>query len=224
MTLTLFSTVMGLVLNAFFQFNSQNKRLESLVALRQEARVLERLVRDDLNAVVLLNEFIKPMPNDVAPRKSGIIGQDDRFGEWERDRIHMHVKRRSRFYRYLSFNEDPEIHEVSYYIDDDNGETPQFKRREQYYIDSDMTEGDESIIHTLSEHVVSFDVKYYSVGSPQELDEWDSSARQTDGAALRGLPVGVRVFLRLEDPSGEIYEKTFQVNFRPIMGTGYKWN
>ncbi|MBT4089420.1 MAG: prepilin-type N-terminal cleavage/methylation domain-containing protein, partial [Deltaproteobacteria bacterium] len=45
LTLSIFAAIMGLLMNVFFQFKDQSNRFGSTLDLRQEARILELLLR-----------------------------------------------------------------------------------------------------------------------------------------------------------------------------------
>ena len=46
-TLSLFSAIMGFLMTSFFQFHQQSDRMESILKLRQETRILERILRNE---------------------------------------------------------------------------------------------------------------------------------------------------------------------------------
>ncbi|NQU63646.1 MAG: prepilin-type N-terminal cleavage/methylation domain-containing protein [SAR324 cluster bacterium] len=224
-TMTLFAAIMGLLMNVFFQFKDQSTRFESVLSLRQEARILERLLQQDLQSAVYLFEFMDPkaLQEDNDGRQSGIVGIDEKIGAEESDRIHMHVNRPVSFYRGLPITKDPEIHEVSYSLIEVAGKRLQFKRREQFYIDSDITDGDGSISHTLSENVVAFDLKYYRQNSPDPIEEWGTEEIRRGMKDAFGIPAGVAVSLKLQEASGETFETQFQINLQPAMGANIVW-
>ncbi len=223
LTLSIFAAIMGLLMNVFFQFSDQSTRFSSTLDLRQEARILELLLRQDLQSAVYLKSWAEKSGEDeINNRRSGIVGIDEKNGEEDSDRLHLHVNRPARFYRGLSMEKDPEIHEVSYYLED-IVDRYQFKRREQFYIDSDITDGDVSISHALSENVVAFDLKYYLQKTLEPIEEWGTEGIQREEKDAVGIPAGVVVTLKLQDLSGESLETQFQINLQPHMGTGITW-
>lgn len=222
-TLGLFAAIMGLLMNVFFQFKDQSTRFESMMALRQEARVLEHLLRQDLQAAVNLSKYATSGGGGDEPNRSGVIGVDEQEASEESDELHLHVNRPVRFFRGLEPNKDPELHEVSYFLDLDDNERKNFTRREQFYIDSDMTDGENSISHVLSTNVAGLDLKFYLSGRAEPLDEWGTSAIQREFEAAVGVPPGIQVTLKLKSPSGEILENQFQINLQPDMGADIKW-
>ncbi len=223
LTLSLFAAIMGLLMNVFFDFKEQTARFDSHLNLRQEARVLEHLLRQDLQAAVYLIAYADPKESEDEGNLSGIVGFDEQSGDRQKDRLHMHVNRPVRFFRGLSLEQDPEIHEVSYFLDEESEGRIRFKRREQFYVDSDMTEGDESISHTLSENVIGFDVKYYLSTGQESLDEWGTPDIKREFDKAVGIPAGAVVTLKLRDLDGETFESHFQINLQPDMGAGIEW-
>ena len=194
--------------------------MESILKLRQEIRILERIIRNDLQSVVYLENFMKDPLNERDDRKSGIYGLDEMRGDKESDQLHMHVNNRSKFYRSLPFEFDPEIHEVSYTLEEaDDGEKILFKRREEFYLDDDISQGERSVIHTLSNHVLAFDIKYYKGSETETLEEWDSSAVEEGNL----LPSGLVVTLELQSEDGETVKSELQVNLQPDMGSNVTW-
>ncbi|MCP4297846.1 MAG: prepilin-type N-terminal cleavage/methylation domain-containing protein [Proteobacteria bacterium] len=226
-TLTLFSAIMGVVLNSFFQFKQQGIRVEAILKLRQELRILEKIIRKDLRSVIYLSQYVIPTIDQIDERKSGVIGISESNGETAQDTIHMHVHRESSFQRGLPIAEDPKVHEVSYFVEEteDVEKKSKFilKRREEFYIDNDMTEGDEgeSITHTLSEKILSFDIQYFKQQTDEPEEEWDSNDM---AAGDDPLPAGFKVSITLIDSTKEVLKTSFQVNLHAEMGTLAVWN
>ncbi len=222
-TLAMFSAIMGILMNTFFSFSRQSTRMEAILELRQETRILERILREDLQTIIYLDEFMTDPKQEMDDRKSGIFCINETLGEKDGDTIHMHVNHASKFHRSLPFDLDPEIHEVSYYLEEtDNGQV-RFRRREEYYVDPDITAGDRSITHTLSNNMISFDVKFYKSGETEPQEDWDSSKHNETKVINDKIPSGIEVTLELKTESGETMESKFQVNLHPDMGTLASW-
>jgi prepilin-type N-terminal cleavage/methylation domain-containing protein len=221
--LSLFSAIAGILMSSFFQFNQQSNRMASMLKLRQETRILERIIRNDIQSVVYLYEFMNYQGKDTDGRKSGILGIDEMLGEKSGDKLHLHVNAPSRFQRTLKAENDPKIHEVSYFLEEAEDGRYLFKRREEFYVDTEITEGERSIIHTLSHHIISFDVKYYMGAEEEPLDEWDSSKNAGTKPPTSALPSGVIVSLEIRGEDGETLTTDLQVNLKPQMGTGVIW-
>ncbi|MCP4753190.1 MAG: prepilin-type N-terminal cleavage/methylation domain-containing protein [Proteobacteria bacterium] len=221
-TLALFSAIMSLLLSSFFQFQNQTKRVDAIFQLRQEARILEKLLREDLQTAVYFQEFARKSLNAVE-RKSGIVGIDDVLNDKDGDKIYMHVNRPSLFLRTLSIDIDPEIHEVGYYLEEADDGVVRFKRREEFYIDSDITDGEENIVHTLSENVTAFNVKYYKGTESEALVEWDSSKVEDIGKKQLNIPSGMEISMELTSSRGEKLLSRFEINLHPDMGSSVIW-
>jgi len=221
--LSLFSAIAGILMSSFFQFNRQANRMESMLQLRQELRILERIIRNDIQSAIYLYEFMKDPQQEMDGRKSGIFGIDEMLGSKNGDRLHMHVNAPSSFQRTLPAEKDPEIHEVSYFLENTDKEHFQFKRREEFFVDPEITEGERSIVHTLSHHITSFDVKYYQGSETEPRDEWDSSENSKNSSGASILPSGVVVTLEIKGDGGESLTSELQVNLRPPMGRRIVW-
>lgn len=221
-TMTLFSVIMMILMNTYFNFTKQSTILQNKLTLRQEMRGLQQLLREDLQAAIFLEEFMKNVDQNVDLRKSGIYGLNSFIGDKDNDELHLHVNRPSRFYRLLDLGSDPEIHEVSYFLKEIEDGKFKLKRREEFYIDTDITTGDRGITYTLSTSVTSFDIKYFQLETKGDgVVKWDSSSRKAfDGR----MPAAVSVSLELVDESGEKLASTFEVNLKPLMGIGIEWN
>jgi prepilin-type N-terminal cleavage/methylation domain-containing protein len=224
-TLTIFSIIMGIVLSSFFQFRKQGDKADSIFKLRQELRGLENIIRRDLESVVYLNGFTEKSRYDDAKRKSGVIGRSETVDKAEHDSIYMHIYHKSSFRRTLPPSQDPNIHEVSYFLEEiEDKDTFSLKRREEFYLDLDMLDGDEdeSITHTLSTKITSFDIQYFKQDKAETQKEWDSNSSDLGGKDP--LPVGFEVSLILMDDQKHQLKSTFQINLHPNMGPIVNWS
>jgi len=227
--MVIIGSIMTMIMSGFWQFSDQNSRVESILKLRQEMRILEKLIREDLQAAVYLEEFMGGGEKDDVDdgRKSGIYGINETRGDKDADIIHLHVNRSSRFYRSTEYKNDPMLHEVSYFLIENDDDALKFQRREEFYLDPDITDGERSIIHTLSNHVVSFNIQYYRINQDEALDEWDSSNtdQQDSSKNQKGnwIPAGVKVTLEIMDKKGEKLVNVFQVNIHPPMSSNINW-
>lgn len=215
--LALFAAISGVLMSSFFQFQYQSNRMEKALKLRQEIRILEQIIRNDIQSVIYLNEFMQGQKDEMADRRSGIYGLSEFSGEKSRDTIHLHINKAARFFRSQLPANDPMIHEVSYFMEPSDSNGYAFKRREEYYIDDDITSGERSITHTLSSRVVSFDVQYYKEGQTEPVEEWDSVNQPNP------IPDGVIVSLELSEEEGVSEFSEIQINLRPYMGQFVKW-
>lgn len=218
-TLAIFSAIMTLLLNSIHQLSQQNEKVHARLSLRQEARILERVMKEDIIAAVYLKRFMeKNLDNTTDDRKSGIYGVDDTINEVAADKIHMHVNQFSKFHYGRPHTEDPELYEVSYYLEETNPPSTLFKliRREELYLDNDITDGDRSIRHSLTDRIQTLNIVYFAKKSSESEDEWESTS-------LKKLPSAVKVQFSLQNKEGETKDVTFQVNLRPHMGNSVIW-
>lgn len=221
--LSLFSAITGILMSSFFQFHRQSDRVETILNLRQELRILEQIIRNDIQSVIYLDAFMTDPQKEQDGRKSGIYGEDVIMGDKSKDRLHMHVNTYARFQRNLSREHDPEIHEVSYFLEEVETDHYRFKRREEFYIDNDITEGERSVVHTLSENITSFDVKYFKGAETEPVDEWDSSTYEKSKTPADKIPAGLVLTMELKSQNGETLKSSIQINLQPYMGQIIKW-
>jgi prepilin-type N-terminal cleavage/methylation domain-containing protein len=221
--LGLFAAITGILTSSFFQFHQQSDRMETILRLRQELRIIEQILRNDVKSAIYLDKFMEDPKKLQDGRKTGIYGVDESGGDYSKDQLHMHVNNVSRFHRNLTKKQDPEIHEVSYFLEEDETGEFKFKRREEFFIDNDITDGERSILHTLSNKIVSFDVKYFKSTSEEELDEWDVDDNTSTGSQEEKLPAGLIITLKIEGKNGESLSSEMQVNIQPYMGQNVVW-
>ncbi len=221
--LGLFGVITGILMSSFFQFHQQSDRMETILRLRQELRIIEQIIRNDVKSVVYLDKFMDDPKKLQDGRKTGIYGVDESGSDYSKDQLHMHVNNVSRFHRNLTKEHDPEIHEVSYFLEENETGEFKFKRREEFFIDNDITAGERSILHTLSSKIVSFDVKYFKATSEEEADEWDSSSYVSTGLQADKIPAGLIITLKIKDKNGESLTSDMQINIQPYMGQNVEW-
>lgn len=202
-----------MLLAGFFQFQGIGERMQSELDARQELRNLETLIRRDLSQAVYLASYASPIENQVRP--SGIQAVNLTEEGQPRDHLSLHVSGRGRFYTGFRRALNPELFEVAYRFRRDAEGQLGFYRREGYYLDGPLDEGEEAIEHRLSKRLQVLDLTFFDAqGEAQE--SWASS---TEAA----LPLGVNVRLGLEDAPGHLLESSFTLNLRPVMGPGVKW-
>ena len=158
--------------------------------------------QDITHAIYATKFTVKPQDEDAF--QSGIIGKNNSLGGFDLDSIHLHVSAPSKFFRGLGRNQDPSLHEVSWYVEEGEDGQNHLIRREEYYLDDDMTAGTRSQGHSLVQGVTNFDIKYYgSAAKPAE--EWESSL-------VNQLPLGIIVTLEMEDKAGTKVKSQFTKN------------
>ena len=208
-TLALFATIISLLLGSFVQLQDQDAEIAAVLKMRQEARILEKMIRRDFQSTVYLTEYMRLKPVILDDRQSGIISISNEYDNMNRDVVHMHVHKPSDFIRTLNISADPEIHEVSYFIDDLDEAKLKFKRREELYIDNDITDGDRSIIHTLSQNVIEFDLKYFRGIEADKIEEWDSESETIKNRSP--IPTGLEVNMVFKNEAGITLKSSFQI-------------
>jgi len=216
-TLALFATIISLLLGSFVQLQDQDAEISDILKLRQEARILEKIIRRDFQSAVYLDEYMRLKPVLLDDRKSGIVSSSNEYDNKNRDVVHMHVHKPSEFIRTMKLSEDPEVHEVSYFIDDTDEKHLQFKRREELYVDNGITDGERSITYTLSQHVTEFNIQFYRGKDSEKTEEWDSEKER------QPFPASVEVYLVYEYDSGVTLKSTFQILLRPITEGFISW-
>ena len=217
-TLAIFAAIMTLLLNSIHQLSKQNEKVQDILSLRQESRILERIIKEDIIASVYLKRFMEKGSDNPDDRKSGIYGVDHTIDEIAADQIHMHVNQFSKFHYNRPHNEDPEIYEVSYYLEKIETGRNKFKlmRREELYLDDDITDGDRSITHSLTDRIQDLNIVYFDKDSSDWEDEWDP-------ADHKKRPEAVQVSFSLKNDADETKKTTFQINLRPDMGNNVTW-
>ena len=216
-TLALFATIISLLLGSFVQLQNQDVAIADILKLRQEARILEKIIRSDFQSATYLTEYMRLKPVLLDDRQSGIYAINNEYDNKSRDVVHMHVHKPSEFNRTIKRSEDPEINEVSYYIDETDEEHLLFKRREELYVDNDITDGDRSIIHTLSQHITAFDIQFYRGNDPDKIEAWDSEKEN------QPIPAGVEVSIVYQYDSGASLTSSFQIILRPTTEGFITW-
>lgn len=213
-TLTLFAGIMALVTGSYMQFHRIEARLSEERELDQEMRTLVHLITDDLSRAFYSQNFAKAGENQEK-WQSGIFGDTQTEGEFFLSKIDMHVKGPARFLRGLPREFDPEIHEVGYEMVQER-ESSALIRREEYYLDDEMTGGTRSQVQVLTEKILSFRVQYYDEEQKRFFNRWTSKPDKP-------LPQAVRVTLILKGEAERNLERSFSVNLLPSLGTGVVW-
>lgn len=208
-TLVLFATIITLLLGSFVQLQDQDSDIAAVLKMRQEARILEKMIRRDFQATVYLTEYMRLKPVILDDRQSGIVSISNDYDNMNRDVVHMHVHKPSDFIRTLNISADPEIHEVSYFIDDMDETKLMFKRREEFYIDNNITDGDRSVVHTLSRNVIEFDLQYFREKEAGKQEEWDSESEAKNNR--NPIPTGLEVNMVFKNETGATLKSSFQI-------------
>ena len=230
-SIALLGLVASTLYGAFFQISNSSMKVISRLETRQELRLLMKMVLDDLQNVQFLKSFTGSGLNTIPRRESGLIVENKlgpaNFETGEQDEvstIYFHTAVKSRFYPEIK-GKDPEIHEVSYTLQD-NIETKawEFIRREDFYIDSNIRKGGKSYV--LSESVTSFNLQLLESetalagGGYKEkwTTEWDSEESLVGGCddpSIKEnfcLPRAIRLRMSLMGHDGKILTDSHVIN------------
>lgn len=218
-TMTIFSAIMTLLLSSIHQLSQQNEKVQHIITLRQESRILERIIKEDIMNAIYLKHFMEKDSTGISnDRKTGIVGEDNQLDDIMADQIHMHVHQLSKFHHDRPINHDPELYEVSYYLEKIKNSPKAYNlmRREELYLDDDITEGDRGIAHILTNRIQLLDIVYFDKNNTSSEKDWDSGEKGY-------LPSAVKVHFSLKNNLNETQDTTFQINLRPNMGDNVKW-
>ena len=189
--------------------------------MRQELRLLMKMVLDDLQNVRYLKNFAESGQSTSQQRESGMIVETklgpenpETGGLEEVSSLYFHTAAKSRFYPEEK-EQDPELHEVSYIMQENlDTKTWEFVRREDFYLDNNLREGGKSYV--LSEAVTKFELllleretKLAEGGSQEEWTrEWDSDESPQRGCVQAEiernscLPRAVKLIMTLKGERG----------------------
>ncbi len=222
--IAMLSVVMALLYNAFFQISDSTKKVAQSLEAEQELRLLMKIVLDDLQAVQYLNSLVvHNHPENPTYYHSGLFSQQiDGPDNKPASFIQFHSAIPTRFFpEAIKLQKDPELHELEYYLEEDTlSQKWLFVRREDFYVDADITAG--GIEQTLSESVVQFNLEFLErsilKANAVELQEvwvkeWDSQEGTCNqSAAIPCLPLTIRLTLAIQGENDSIASDTLQVN------------
>ena len=164
-SVSLLGLVLSLLYGAFFQISNLSIQVKSNVNSREQLRLIMKLVIDDLQKTQYLKHFVESEKDNTIQRQTGMIAEriagpiNSETGEIQIvSRINFHAAINSRFFSWGQ-KTDPELHEVGYSLEENqNTNTWDFIRREDFYIDSDIKEGGKKQI--LSQEITKFDLEF----------------------------------------------------------------
>jgi len=224
MAMVLLAVVVSLTYAAMFQVTSGARYLTDSYSEDQEARLLLRMLAQDLGSVQYLKNYVQAAPAVIAasegvgsappvPRQSGLIATTRFSGSHEFSAVDFHAAVRSRQNRQAPEGSDPMLHEIGYYVREDVATHElQLVRREDYYIDDQMQVG--GVTAVLASGIEVFWVECLqpaaAPGQTQEtwVKEWNSNT-QPDTARL---PAAIRITLGLAGKNGRHLKETLDVN------------
>ena len=224
--IVLLSAILALLYNAFFQISDSTKNVADSLEAQQELRLLMKIVLDDLQSVQYLDRLIVHNEGDYEEYyhtgifSKRIAGPDEQPVNF----IQFHTAIPTRFFlRAIELNKDPELHEVAYYLDFDTfTQKWLFKRREDFYVDEDISQG--GIEQVLSESVLAFDLQFMEQNILQAngelrevwVEEWDSQEGDCSTTPQLGktpcLPLALRLTMALKKQNNLIVSDILEVN------------
>ncbi len=224
--IAILSLITTLIYNAFFSASTSTRKVTQALSTRQELRLLMKIVLDDLQSVQYLANYVT-QNSDNNYYHSGIFSKRIPGPESQRvNFIHFHAAIPTRFFpKALELQKDPELHELSYFLEFDQTEQAwAFKRREDFYIDSDISEGGREQL--LSTAVTFFELEFLEQSiratDSNELQdvwvpEWDSQENQCRVTSRASgntpcLPLAIRVTLHLKSEDGSEAKDTLEIN------------
>lgn len=233
--IALLSTLLILLYNAFFQISDSTQKVTESLKAEQELRLLMKIVLDDLQAVEYLGHWAAERDEDIVYH-SGILskripGPDETPVSF----VQFHTASPTRFFpEAIALQKDPELHEVEYFLKfDPFAQTWLFIRREDFYVDDDISEG--GLEQTLSESVVDFQMEFLEQtileadsGEIQEvwLEEWDSlesdcveedkDISTPENPAPPCLPLAIRLTLSLQKEA-DLVTETLELNLPELL-------
>ena len=219
-SVTLLGLVSALIYGAFFQVSNSSMSVKATLSLRQELRLLMKMVLDDLQAMQYLEHFVESKEK----KDSGIIAETLSGPEnSEVSRIDFHAAIPSRFFRDLKTvreGMDPRLHEIGYVLElDPSIEVWQFKRREDFYVDDNLREGGREQV--LSESVQEFSVSFRTetktaAGFLEEKFDnylWDTVEKECfDPKNPPCLPDALQLSMSLKGENGQTVKDSQVIN------------
>lgn len=242
-TMAIASAMFYFIFDTFTTSRKLNDRIEKGLELRNEMRIIKNLIESDLNSIVFLRNYTNDFEGiDIQANVSGIKGINIVNGQDAVNQIYMHVNRPAINHFNVGLHEDPEIHEVGYFIAVKDPEKPIYAlfRREQFYLDKEfdfyvntpsingLIKDERTINLVLTENIKGLNFKYLRPTAPNTpevwLDEWESmdninEPNYSDSNNFRRrIPIAIEVTIILENETGIRLEESFQVNMRPPLG------
>ncbi|MBF0277623.1 MAG: prepilin-type N-terminal cleavage/methylation domain-containing protein [SAR324 cluster bacterium] len=223
--IALLSVIMSLLYNAFFQISDSTKKVARSLEAGQELRLLMKIVLDDLQAVQYLESLVvHNHPDNPEYFHTGLFSRQIEGPNNEpASFVQFHAAIPTRFFpEAIKQQKDPELHELEYYLEiEPLTQKWQFIRREDFYVDSDITEG--GVEQVLSESIVKFDLEYLeqNILKSDSLElqevwvrEWDSQEGSCSNASgsTPCLPLAIRLTMSILGENDNIVTDTLQVN------------
>ncbi|MGK0290261.1 MAG: prepilin-type N-terminal cleavage/methylation domain-containing protein [bacterium] len=221
LAMTILGSMTAVLYSSLSETQEQDQKIQEELNLRQEIRAIQNLMARDFSSVVFLRNFMeKDSSNDTSTRKSGIVGKIQDGYAKPRDLISMHVKRPSLSYRGVSLENDPELHEISYLLEENQKGQLQLIRREEFYLDDNIEEGERSKKLFLSKNIVGFQIRYLPQGvKPQYDSDWLESWDSTQKTEGKWIPQAIKITLEFKGALGISKKEIQEINLRPKISS-----
>ena len=232
------SLILTLIFGSFGNFTSSSKKSEVQSLLKKELTILKRLLEEDFRSAIFLTAYTHDEPQKNLRFVSGIQGDDKLIGAQNADQVFLHINRNLLSYSEVIPEDDPNIHEVGYFVAIKEEGKFELYRREQYYInqrfnsyigliskDNIAKERNAKTI-LLTENIFDFDVKYLDFNliwvktwnSISNKNKWE---KNNPNVRTR-IPRAVEISLSLKKDN-YLIKDSFQINLRPKLTEGIFW-
>ena len=211
--ISLLGTILTLVYGSFGQIAGSARQEAQHLADKQELRLLLNMVASDLQAAQYLQEAVK------LGRASGFNAETQQLEGADFTTVHLHAALPARFHSDVPAAKDPLVHELGYLVrlaERGEGEGLVLVRREDFYVDEDLTEGGVSVV--VIDRITNFKVEFLEPpDSKTSTDEswelaWDSADKPK-----YPLPVALRITLGRSDSSGSPRLETMEMNLQGAL-------
>lgn len=209
-SIVLLGIVLTLVYSSFFQLSAGARSVERQLEARQEVRLLVKMLADDLRAVQWLKQYVAG--NEA--RRTGIVGDIDFVEGRDFSRVDFHAAGPARFHRDVPPEADPGLHEIGYRVRlNENRDKLELVRREDFYLDDDITEGGVEV--PIAENIEVFRVEYLPAATsstgpePPWEERWNVSL---SAAGEARLPAAIRVTIGQKEEDGKVLEESLEFN------------
>lgn len=228
--ITILGAIVSVVYAAFSQISNASIQVRQSMEIRQELRLLMKIVLDDLMAVRYLDKWAYLNDNSSWHHTGILATRSLDTNNRPTSSLSFHAALPTRFYPEMrALNKDPELHEIGYSLTYNDADLVwEFRRREEFYLTADLLQGGRE--HVLSTRVMRFELEFLekniALQGSGELQEvwvqvWDSQENQCHHgydsptgieASNPCLPLAIRLTMGLKDINGLEYQDTLEVN------------
>ncbi len=214
-SLLLLSLVLALLFGAFAQISGRAVELRDALTEQQELRLLTRMVADDLRSAQWLKRFWEKGVGYPTGIVADTVFEDGR----QFTRIHFHAARPARFHRSIEPEQDPGLHELGYWVrrSQDDDDTLELMRREDFYLDDDMDDGGISVV--LADRIEHFLVEFLpaEAAGAVAVETWQTRWDAPNQSAAGRMPGAIRLTLGRTDAAGKSLRETIEINLQESL-------